>query len=76
MFLASCASRSVKEAYNQWRGEPDLLARQFLVAGIHAQVRRELLNVDDDDSVQPYVIDLRRRRLPDTRRTDGDDTGC
>lgn len=76
MFLASCASHSVKTTYDQWRGEPDSFARQMLVAGIHAQVRRELLNIDDDDSVQtvrnrlPQVL-----RLPDPRRTSGDDTG-
>ncbi|MFF8639046.1 hypothetical protein ACF052_33210 [Streptomyces pilosus] len=77
MFLASCASLSVKQAYNQWRDEADSLARQALVAGIHAQVRRELLNIDEGHSVQPYVFDLRTGRpwFPNTGRTDVGDSG-
>ncbi|MFD5341538.1 hypothetical protein [Streptomyces hawaiiensis] len=74
MYLASCASGAVRGAFDQWRSEPDTLARQALVAGIHAQVRRELLIIDNAESVLPYVIDRRDAARPGTRRIRGDDT--
>jgi hypothetical protein len=52
--LSACLSGPVDELHQAWQSESDPDRRKSLAGQIRAQVRRELVGVDHDLSLEPY----------------------